>query len=121
MTEFVKGTKTYKGICFNKKDQFLTEVKSSFSHVMQEDPIVIQQVQLAVGFLAMISGSISSSKEEIEERSEVAVIQEGTDDDFLQTLYVFHNDWLLLSEDNRLLVVDEHKIELFSKRVDITV
>jgi hypothetical protein len=51
---------------------------------------------------------------------EVAIIQEGTSNSFFQTLYVFHNDWLLLDEStNRLFVVDENKISNFTKRVNI--
>lgn len=50
----------------------------------------------------------------------VAIIQEDTSKSFFQTLYVFHNDWLLLDENtNRLLVVDENKISNFMKRIDV--
>lgn len=120
MTNFVKGNKTYKGICFNKKEEFLEDVLLQFSGVIQDDPIVIQQVKLQGGFIAMLFNNQAQTKEEIEEHSEVAVIQEGVDDTFIQTLYVFHNDWLLwCNEEHRLLVVDENKIKLFSKPVDI--
>jgi hypothetical protein len=63
------------------------------------------------------------ANKQIEESMKVLIVQVGTssrnpdgtyDDYYEQTLYVFHNDWLM-SDGKKLFVVDEHYIKTFTE------
>ena len=125
--KFIKGHTNYRGIQFLEGDEFKEDVIREFAGVLNEDPIIHRQIVAAEGIITKLffhsrdlkSGEIDTFKE-FQKKMEVAIIQEGTSHTFFQTLYVFHNDWLLLDEStNRLLVVDENKISNFMKRVDV--
>lgn len=93
--------------------------------MIQDDPVIHSQV-VGNNLLAqlLLTKDVKTGKinnwNDFKKSMEVAIIQEGTSNSFFQTLYVFHNDWLLLDEStNRLLVVDENKISNFMKRIDV--
>ena len=123
--KFLKGHTGYKGIQFLEGDEFKEDVIREFAGVIQDDPVIHSQV-VGNNFLAqlLLTKDVKTGKinnwNDFKKSMEVAIIQEGTSNSFFQTLYVFHNDWLLLDEStNRLLVVDENKIPNFMKRIDV--
>ena len=122
MIKFVKGQRHYNGIQFLDGEEFKNDVMREFAGVIQEDPVIHEQIvgdsffHNLIMTLDLRTNKIDSWKE-FKKKMEVAIIQEGTSHSYFQTLYVFHNDWLLCcEEDNRLLVVDEKKINDFFKR-----
>lgn len=125
MIKFIKGHTGYKGIQFLEGDEFKEDVIREFAGVIQDDPVIHSQV-VGNNFLAqlLLTKDVKTGKinnwNDFKKSMEVAIIQEGTSKSFFQTLYVFHNDWLLLDEStNRLLVVDENKISNFMKRINV--
>lgn len=123
--KFLKGHTSYKGIQFLEGNEFKEDVLREFAGVIQDDPVIHSQI-VGNNFIAQLffakdvkTGKINNWND-FKKSMEVAIIQEGTSNSFFQTLYAFHNDWLLLDEStNRLLVVDENKISNFTKRINI--
>ena len=118
MEKFTKGNKHYRGVCFNDAEQFKNDAEIEFAGVLYDDINMFQQIRLNLpsGTLPLVQnerGQFLTSKK-VAERSIVGIVREGTPDAYIQTLYVFPRDWLMWCvEDNRLMVVDEEKIQLF--------
>lgn len=115
---FKRGDKVFKGICY--KDDYCTDgMNYEFCDLLLTDVVIHKQL--------LHTEKFPSSKEEelakFEDSFKVLIVQAGTssrnpdgtyDDYYDQTLYVFHNDWLM-SDGKKLFVVDEHYIEAFTE------
>lgn len=116
---FKRGNKAFKGICYNN-DNCTDGMNYEFCDLLVDDVIVHKQflnssnVQL---LFADGKGELISTEQMID-NMKVIIVQAGTsvrnpngtyDDDYEQTLYVFHNDWLM-TDGKKLFVVDEHHI-----------
>lgn len=134
---FMKNNRQFKGICFTDKS-VLEEMEYEFADFIVDDIKIIQQLNFGRLALSIFDKAIvsfdrehnrSQTLSEMEEMSEVIVVQMGTsydnhngtwDRDYEGTLYVFHNDWLMC-DGRKLFVADENYIKTFIelKKVDI--
>ena len=125
--QFLKGHNHFKGLQFLDGEEFKEDVMREFAGILREDPVIHQQVVGDSPFNTfLLTLDLRTSKldswKEFKKKMEVAIIQERTEKIFDQTLYVFHNDWLLYCEEtHHLIVADENKIHLFyeTKSVDL--
>lgn len=94
---FKRGDKAFKGICYNN-DYCTDGMNYEFCDLLLEDAAYNDDNQM----LIVQVGTSSRNPD-------------GTyDDDYEQTLYVFHNDWLM-TDGKKLFVVDEHHINEWSE------
>lgn len=121
---FIKDEKYFKGIQYlNKRD--LNLIKQEFGDLFIEDPYEFQQIQIPSKSgeipVALTINDELTMVEDIEEASKLLIVRVGTSvydnvdkkykDDYKKTLYVFHNDWIMFSLENKeLFVVDENYI-----------
>ena len=139
MKTFYKNGNIYKGICFINKDS-REEMEYEFADFICED--ILLACQLNFGPMAPIirkvfkdgiiahdsAHNVGQTLEDLETSLEALVVQAGTSydnhdgtwtHDYEGTLYVFHNDWLMLdTKNNRLLVVDEKYIKEFEEMTE---
>lgn len=121
---FERDGKIYNGVKFTDDSSVLDVMSYQYCDLLCADTIVFTQVRLGGGLVAMEMEEGIVSKEEIEERSKVAIIQVGDEfsdpdgnrvEEYEETIYVFHNDWLMCDEHQKLFVVDEHHIHLYKE------
>ena len=139
MKTFYKDGNIYKGICFINKDS-RDEMEYEFADFICEDILLVCQLNFGLmapiiekafkdGIIAHDSvHNVDQTLEDLETSLEALVVQAGTSydnhdgtwtHDYEGTLYVFHNDWLMLdTKNNRLLVVDEKYIKEFEEMTE---
>ena len=117
---FKRGNKAFKGICYNN-DYCVDGMNYEFCDLLVKDAVIHEQFRNPGGvqlLLANEKGELISAEQMID-NMKVIIVQAGSsvrnpdgtyDDDYEQTLYVFHNDWLM-SDGKKLFVVDEHYIK----------
>ena len=120
---FERDGKLYKGVKFVNDSSVIDVMSYQFCDLMCEDAKIVQQIRFKEDLVLVSNGF--KTKEEVEEESKVAVIQVGTenynyetkqyDRDYEGTLYVFHNDYLMCGEDQKLFVVDENYIKEYNR------
>lgn len=115
---FKRDNKAFKGICYNN-DYCTDGMNYEFCDLLVDDVVIHKQL--------LHTEKLPSPEEEklakFEDSFKVIIVQVGTsvrntdgtyDDDYEQTLYVFHNDWLM-TDGKKLFVVDEHHINEWSE------
>ena len=139
MKTFYRDSNIYKGICFINKDS-RDEMEYEFADFICEDILLVRQLNFGPmapiikkafkdGIIAHDSAhNVDQTLEDLETSLEALVVQAGTSydnhdgtwtHDYEGTLYVFHNDWLMLdTKNNRLLVVDEKYIKEFEEMTE---
>lgn len=139
MKTFYKDGNIYKGICFINKDS-RDEMEYEFADFICEDILFVRQLNFGPmasiikkafkdGIIAHDSvHNVDQTLEDLETSLEALVVQAGTfydnhdgtwTHDYEGTLYVFHNDWLMIDTNNsRLLVVDEKYIKEFEEMTE---
>ena len=106
-------------------DKDVDLIKQEFGDLLIEDPYEFQQIQIPSKSgeitIALTINDELTMVEDIEEASKLLIVRVGTSvydkvdkkykDDYKKTLYVFHNDWIMFSLENKeLFVVDENYI-----------
>lgn len=139
MKTFYKDGNIYKGICFINKDS-RDEMEYEFADFICEDILLVRQLNFGPmtpilraafkdGMVAHDNAhNVDQTLENLETSLEALVVQAGTSydnhdgtwaHDYEGTLYVFHNDWLMLDTKNsKLLVVDEKYIKEFEEMTE---
>ena len=123
---FQRDGKKYKGIKYTNKYD-LEPIKNSFCKFLYEDPYEFQQIQVPsqkgeIPIALTVNDELTMGSD-IEENSKLLIVRVGKTDSvsdesvYEKTLYVFHNDWLMLSEEtNEIFVVDEEHINLWEEK-----
>lgn len=117
---FKRGDKAFKGICYNN-DYCTDGMNYEFCDLLVKDAVIHEQFRDSSGVQLLFTNENGElcSMEQMIDNMKVIIVQVGTssrnpdgtyDDDYEQTLYVFHNDWLM-SDGKKLFVVDEHYIK----------
>ena len=128
---FKRGDKAFKGVCYNN-DYCIDGMNYEFCDLLVKDVVIHEQFRDSSGLQLLFTnekGELIFGKRnnpnDPSKRSphpmlmKVIIVQAGSsvrnpdgtyDDDYEQTLYVFHNDWLM-SDGKKLFVVDEHYIK----------
>jgi hypothetical protein len=117
---FKRGDKAFKGICYNN-DYCTDGMNYEFCDLLVKDVVIHEQFRDSSGLQLLFTNEKGEliSAEQMIDNMKVIIVQAGSsvrnpdgtyDDDYEQTLYVFHNDWLM-SDGKKLFVVDEHYIK----------
>lgn len=117
---FKRGDKAFKGICYNN-DYCTDGMNYEFCDLLVKDVVIHEQFRNSSGVQLLLTNENGEliSMEQMIDNMKVIIVQAGSsvrnpdgtyDDDYEQTLYVFHNDWLM-SDGKKLFVVDEHYIK----------
>lgn len=117
---FKRGDKAFKGICYNN-DYCIDGMNYEFCDLLVKDVVIHEQFRNSSGVQLLLTNENGEliSMEQMIDNMKVIIVQAGSsvrnpdgtyDDDYEQTLYVFHNDWLM-SDGKKLFVVDEHYIK----------
>ena len=117
---FKRGDKAFKGICYNN-DYCIDGMNYEFCDLLVKDVVIHEQFRNSSGVQLLFTNEKGGliSAEQMIDNMKVIIVQAGSsvrnpdgtyDDDYEQTLYVFHNDWLM-SDGKKLFVVDEHYIK----------
>lgn len=117
---FKRGDKAFKGICYNN-DYCTDGMNYEFCDLLVKDVIIHEQFRNPGNVQLLLKNEKGEfiSMEQMMDNMKVIIVQAGSsvrnpdgtyDDDYEQTLYVFHNDWLM-SDGKKLFVVDEHYIK----------
>lgn len=117
---FKRGDKVFKGICYNN-DYCTDGMNYEFCDLLVKDVIIHEQFRDSSGVQLLFTNENGElcSMEQMIDNMKVIIVQAGTssrnpdgtyDEHYEQTLYVFHNDWLM-SDGKKLFVVDEHYIK----------
>lgn len=117
---FKRGDKAFKGICYNN-DYCIDGMNYEFCDLLVKDVVIHEQFRNSSGVQLLLTNENGEliSMEQMIDNMKVIIVQAGSsvrnpdgtyDDDYEQTLYVFHNDWLMF-DGKKLFVVDEHYIK----------
>lgn len=117
---FKRGDKAFKGVCYNN-DYCIDGMNYEFCDLLVKDVVIHEQFRDSSGLQLLFTNEKGEliSAEQMIDNMKVIIVQAGSsvrnpdgtyDDDYEQTLYVFHNDWLM-SDGKKLFVVDEHYIK----------
>lgn len=117
---FKRGDKAFKGVCYNN-DYCIDGMNYEFCDLLVSDVIIHEQFRNPGNVQLLLKNEKGEfiSMEQMMDNMKVIIVQAGSsvrnpdgtyDDDYEQTLYVFHNDWLM-SDGKKLFVVDEHYIK----------
>jgi hypothetical protein len=121
---FKRGDKAFKGICYNN-DYCTDGMNYEFCDLLVKDVVIHEQFRDSSGVQLLFTNENGEliSMEQMIDNMKVIIVQAGSsvrspdgtyDDDYEQTLYVFHNDWLM-TDGKKLFVVDEHHINEWSE------